>query len=131
MDFKEKQRQFSRPIESEDLEKVNQALKGAIETKAMTAKEVASVQKTIDLVKNGTNNDVINHLMTLILLLKVPELKAIEFAINKFAEREEMREGAGVLKKILEKSGIDIEKFKNISEKDISEIEEVLKGVEA
>jgi hypothetical protein len=131
MDFKERQRQFSRPIESEDLEKVSQALKGAIETKAMTAKEVASVQKTVDLVKNGTNNDVINHLMTLILLLKVPELKAIQFAIGKFAEREEMREGAGVLKKILEKSGIDLEKFKNISEKDISEIEEVLKGVEA
>ena len=131
MDFKQKQKQFSRPIEAEDLEKVSQALKGAIETKAMTAKEVANVQKTVDLVKDGTNNDVINHLMTLILLLKVPELKAIQFAIGKFAEREEMREGAGVLKKILEKSGIDPEKFKNITEKDISEIEEVLKGVEA
>ena len=126
MELKEQREKFLRPIEAKDLKIVETALIGAVEHKAMTAKEAADVRKTIDLVKNGTNNDVINQIITLVLLLEAPELKAIQFAIGKHAEKLEMLEIGSVLKKLLKGKGI-----KDIKDLADMDIEEVLKNIEA
>ena len=126
MELKEQKEKFLRPIEAKDLKIVEVALTGAIEQKAMTAKEAADVRKTIDLVKNGTNNDVINQIIVLTLLLEAPELKAIQFAIGKHAEKLEMLAMGTVLKKLLKGRGI-----KDIKDIPDMDIEEVLKNIEA
>ena len=129
MELKEQREKFLRPIEAKDLKIVETALIGAVEHKAMTAKEAADVRKTVNLVKNGTNNDVINQILVLILLLEAPELKAIQFAIGKHAEKLEMLEIGSVLKKLLKDKGIkDIKDLKDLADMDI---EEVLKNIEA
>mgnify|MGYP003445778617 FL=1 len=126
MELKEQKEKFLRPIEAKDLETVEIALTGAIEHEAMTAKEAADVRKTIDLVKNGTNDDVINQIIVLTLLLKAPELKAIQFAIGKHVEKLEMLAMGTVLKKLLKGRGI-----KDIKDIPDMDIEEVLKNIEA
>ena len=129
MEFKEQKEKFLRPIEAKDLKTVEIALMGAVEHEAMTAKEAADVRKTVNLVKNGTNNDVINQILVLILLLEAPELKAIQFAIGKHAEKLEMLAMGSVLKKLLKGKGIkDIKDLKDLADMDI---EEVLKNIEA
>ena len=129
MEFKEQKEKFLRPIEAKDLKTVDIALIGAVKQGALTVKEVADVRRTIDLVKNGTNNDVINQILVLILLLEAPELKAIQFAIGKHAEKLEMLEMGSVLKKLLKDKGIkDIKDLKDLADMDI---EEVLKNIEA
>ena len=129
MEFKEQKEKFLRPIEAKDLKTVETALMGAVEHEAMTAKEAADVRKTIDLVKNGTNNDVINQIIVLILLLEAPELKAIQFAIGKHAEKLEMLAMGSALNKLLKGKGIkDIKDLKDLADMDI---EEVLKNIEA
>ena len=129
MELKEQKEKFLRPIEAKDLKIVEAALTGAVEQKAMTAKEAADVRKTIDLVKNGTNDDVINQIIVLTLLLEAPELKAIQFAIGKHAEKLEMLEIGSVLKKLLKGKGIkDIKDLKDLADMDI---EEMLKNIEA
>lgn len=126
MELKEQREKFLRPIEAKDLKTVEIALTGAVEHEAMTAKEAADVRKTIDLVKNGTNNDVINQIITLVLLLEAPELKAIQFAIGKHVEKLEMLAMGTVLKKLLKGRGI-----KDIKDIPDMDIEEVLKNIEA
>ena len=126
MELKEQKEKSIRPIEAKDLKTVEIALTGAIEHEAMTAKEAADVRKTIDLVKNGTNNDVINQIIVLILLLEAPELKAIQFAIGKHVEKLEMLAMGSVLKKLLKGRGI-----KDIKDIPDMDIEEVLKNIEA
>ena len=126
MELKEQKEKSIRPIEAKDLKTVEIALIGAIEHEAMTAKEAADVRKTIDLVKNGTNNDVINQIITLVLLLEAPELKAIQFAIGKHVEKLEMLAMGTVLKKLLKGRGI-----KDIKDIPDMDIEEVLKNIEA
>lgn len=121
MEIKDGKKKFVRPIDAEDLEKVEMALKGASEGKAMNPRELADVRKTVDLVKKGTNQDVINQIIVLILLLKSPELKAIQFAIGKHTDKLEMIENMKTLRKILKKRGIT----------DIKGAEEVLKDIEA
>ena len=129
MELKEQKEKFIRPIKAKDLKTVEIALTGAVEQKAMTAEEAANVRKTIDLVKNGTNNDVINQIIVLTLLLEAPELKAIQFAIGKHAEKLEMQEMGSILKKLLKDKGIkDIKDLKDLADMDI---EEVLKNIEA
>ena len=129
MELKEQREKFLRPIEAKDLKTVDIALAGAVKQGAMTAKEVADVRKTIDLVKNGTNDDVINQIIVLTLLLKAPELKAIQFAIGKHAEKLEMLAMGSVLKKLLKGKGIkDIKDLKDLADMDI---EDVLKNIEA
>lgn len=126
MELKEQREKFLRPIEAKDLKTVEIALTGAVKHEAMTAEEAADVRKTIDLVKNGTNNDVINQIIVLILLLEAPELKAIQFAIGKHAEKLEKLEMGSILKKLLKDKGI--KDIKDLTDKDI---EEVLKNIEA
>ena len=126
MELKEQKEKFLRPIEAKDLKTVDIALTGAVEQEAMTAKEAADVRKTIDLVKNGTNNDVINQIITLVLLLEAPELKAVQFAIDKHVEKLEMLEIGSVLKKLLKGKGV-----KDIKDLADMDIEEVLKNIEA
>ena len=126
MELKEQREKFLRPIEAKDLKTVEIALTGAVEQEAMTAKEAADVRKTIDLVKNGTNNDVINQIIVLTLLLEAPELKAIQFAIGKHVEKLEMLAMGSVLKKLLKGKGV-----KDIKDLADMDIEEVLKNIEA
>ena len=126
MELKEQKEKFLRPIEAKDLKTVDIALAGAVKQGAMTAKEAADLRKTIDLVKNGTNNDVINQIIVLILLLETQELKAIQFAIDKHVEKLEMLEIGSVLKKLLRGKGV-----KDIKDLADMDIEEVLKDIEA
>ena len=129
MELKEQREKFLRPIEAKDLKTVEIALTGAIEHEAMTAEEAADVRKTVNLVKNGTNNDVINQIIVLTLLLEAPELKAIQFAIGKHVEKLEMLAMGTVLKKLLKGKGIkDIKDLKDLADMDV---EEVLNNIEA
>lgn len=143
MELKDVKKKVVRQLKAEDFERAETALKGAVESEVMSAEELAKVKKTLELVKGGTSDSCINQILGLLMLLNVPEAKALHFALGKHVEKLELSSVNDIIKKALKKAGIgSLEEFEKIigevgdsllkeDSKDDKENNETLQGVEA
>lgn len=121
MNLKEKTEKSTRALKAEDFNNVEESLKGAIAGNALTkenANEVRSILKTL---KGHTTEDVINIIVTLTLLLNLPEIMAFHAALGMHIERRLDSDAIGkVIREALKKAGM----------KDgLDDVEETLKSV--
>lgn len=121
MNLKEKMEKSNRALKAEDFKKVEASLKGAIESDALTKEKADEVRSTLKTLKGRTTNDVVNLIVTLTLLLNLPEIMAFHAALGVHIERRLDSDGIGrVIREALKKAGM---------KDDLDEVEETLKSV--
>ena len=143
MELKDVKKKVVRQLKAEDFERAEPALKYAVESEVMSTEEFTKVKKTLELAKGSTSDSCINQILGLLMLLNVPEAKALHFALGKHVEKLELSSVNDIIKKALKKAGISsLEEFEKIIgevgdsllkeySKDDQENNETLQGVEA
>ena len=121
MNLKEKMEKSNRALKAEDFNNVEESLKGAIAGSALTKEDANEVRSILKTLKGHTTEDVINIIVTLTLLLNLPEIMAFHAALGMHIERRLDTDGVGrVIREALKKAGM----------KDgLDEVEETLKSV--
>lgn len=121
MNLKEKMEKSTRALKAEDFNNVEESLNGAIAGDALTKEKADEVRSILKTLKGRTTDDVVNLIVTLTLLLNLPEIMAFHAALGMHIERRLDTDGVGrVIREALKKAGM----------KDgLDEVEETLKSV--